>query len=293
MIKTMQALINGQVINLTLEESTGDWVASVPAPQKSSYTQDGHYYPVSITATDDSNNSTTVDDTHSTLGEQLRLQVKEKVAPVITILAPTTGSYLATATPAISFKITDDDSGVDPDSVVVKVDGVALEGVVHSDIDGGYSFSVTCGALTDGAHTITVDAADHDGNAAVQAKATVTTDTVPPTLTLTSPEDGLYTNESELVVSGVTNDATSDVSVTVNGEAVTVNADGSFSTTVALTEGENVITVIATDSAGKTTTITRTVTLDTAAPVFVSVSLTPNPVDCGATYVIRVKATDD
>lgn len=293
MIKTMQALINGQVINLTLEESTGDWVASVPAPQKSSYTQDGHYYPVSITAIDDSNNSTTVDDTHSTLGEQLRLQVKEKVAPVITILAPTTGSYLATATPAISFKITDDDSGVDLDSVVVKVDGVALEGVVHSSIDGGYSFSVTCGALTDGAHTITIDAADHDGNAAVQAKATVTTDTVPPTLTLTSPEDGLYTNESELVVSGVTNDATSDVSVAVNGEEVSVNADGSFSTTVTLTEGENVITVIATDSAGKTTTITRTVTLDTAAPVFVSVSLMPNPVDCGATYVIRVKATDD
>lgn len=81
--------------------------------------------------------------------------------------------------------------------------------------------------------------------------------------------------------------------VTVNGKAVTVNADGSFSAAVTLTEGENVITVVATDSAGKTAAITRTVTLDTAAPVFVSVSLTPNPVDCGATYVIRVKATDD
>lgn len=35
------------------------------------------------------------------------------------------------------------------------------------------------------------------------------------------------------------------------------------------------------DKAGKTTTVTRKVTLDTGAPVFEKVTLTPNPVDCG------------
>ncbi len=293
MIKTMQAVINGQTITLTLEESTGDWVASVLAPQKSSYNKSGHYYPVAITATDVSGNSTTVNDTHASLGEHLKLRVKEKVAPVITILAPTTGSYLATATPAISFKIADDDSGVDLSTVVVKVDGVVLEDVSHTVIEGGYSFSATCCALADGPHTITVDASDHDGNSAAQANASITTDTVPPTLTLSSPAEGLYTNKSDLVVSGLTNDATSPVTLKVNGKAVTINGDGSFSTSVKLAEGENAIEVVATDSAGKTTTVSRTVHLDTAAPVFVSVTLAPNPVDCGATYVIRVKATDD
>lgn len=39
-------------------------------------------------------------------------------------------------------------------------------------------------------------------------------------------------------------------------------------------------------------TVTRKVTLDTGAPVFEKVTLTPNPVDCGKTFVISVKVTD-
>lgn len=81
------------------------------------------------------------------------------------------------------------------------------------------------------------------------------------------------------------------VTVTVNGEAVTVNSDGSFNTTITLKEGENTITVVATDGVGKTTTIQRVVTLDTSAPVFTAVTVTPNPVDCGATYKISVKVS--
>ena len=61
---------------------------------------------------------------------------------------------------------------------------------------------------------------------------------------------------------------------------------------VTLTEGENTITVIATDSAGKQTTVVRHVTKDTGAPVFQSIELVPNPVDAGQTYIIRVKVTD-
>ena len=64
---------------------------------------------------------------------------------------------------------------------------------------------------------------------------------------------------------------------------------GIFST---LVSGSNTITVVATDKAGKTTTVTRKVTLDTGAPVFEKVTLTPNPVDCGKTFVISVKVTD-
>lgn len=294
MVKTMQAVINGQRITLTREEATGDWVASVTAPGLSSYSQAGHYFPVELTATDEAGNSTTVNDSDAALGQSLRLTVKERVAPVIVITAPAAGSYLDTSTPAVAFKITDNDSGVKLDSVVVKVDGVALDNVTHTAIADGYSFAANCGALTDGRHTVTVDAADNDGNAAVQASVSFTTDTVPPVLSVTAPTEGQWTNQAAVTVSGTTNDVTSSpVTLTVNGKAATVNADGSFVAQVQLTEGENAITVVAKDAAGKTSTVTRTVYLDTAAPTITEITLAPNPVDAGATYIIRVKATDD
>ena len=60
-----------------------------------------------------------------------------------------------------------------------------------------------------------------------------------------------------------------------------------------MSEGENTITVIATDGAGKSTTVVRHVTLDTGGPVFKSVTITPNPVDGGQTFIIEVEVEDD
>ena len=105
-------------------------------------------------------------------------------------------------------------------------------------------------------------------------------------LSVAAPANNLVTNKAACTVSGTTNDATSSpVKVTIKlnsgtAEAVTVNADGSFSKALTLANGENTITVVATDGAGKTTTVVRKVTLDTKAPVIKSVTITPNPVDC-------------
>ena len=46
---------------------------------------------------------------------------------------------------------------------------------------------------------------------------------------------------------------------------------------------------MATDAAGKVSTVTRNVTLDTSVPVIKSATITPNPVDAGATMVIAVE----
>ncbi|MEE0775757.1 MAG: hypothetical protein U0M15_01695 [Bacillota bacterium] len=68
-VATVKATINGQTYTLSLNNTTGKYEATIIAPSTSSYNNnDGHYYPVSITATDDGGNSTTVDDTHATLG---------------------------------------------------------------------------------------------------------------------------------------------------------------------------------------------------------------------------------
>lgn len=301
-VKTVQAIINGQSYTLTLNSSTGKYEATVTAPSKSSYTLDGHYYPVTVKATDDAGNTSTKDATDATLGTSLQLQVKEKVAPVIAITAPTASALLTNNKPDITWKVTDDDSGVNPATIGITIDsGTKITGdaITKTAITGGYQCSYTpTSALADGSHTIKFDASDYDGNAAAQKSVTFKVDTVPPTLSVTAPANNLVTNEAACTVSGTTNDATSSpVTVTVklnNGsaEAVTVNADGTFGKDLTLTSGANTITVVATDSAGKSTTVTRTVTLDTGAPVIHSVTLTPNPVDAGKTFIISVEVTD-
>lgn len=121
----------------------------------------------------------------------------------------------------------------------------------------------------------------------------VVVDTVPPVLTVTSPEDNLVTNQNTVTVSGTTNDATSGpVTLKVNDVPVTVQENGTFTYEFTLSEGENTITIVSTDSAGKSSTVVRHVRKDTGAPVFQEISITPNPVDAGKTYIISVKVVD-
>lgn len=162
-------------------------------------------------------------------------------------------------------------------------------------ITGGYQVTYTpASALSDGAHTVTIDVSDNDGNAAAQKSTTYTVDTIPPTLNLTAPTEGFITATSALTVAGTTNDATSSpvsVAIKLNGTdqgAVSVGTNGAFSKAVTLAEGSNTIVVTATDAAGKTTTVTRTVTLDTSVPKITAATITPNPVDAGASMVISV-----
>lgn len=299
-VKTVKAVVNGQTVNLTYNQETQAWEAQTTAPSKSSYTQSGHYYGVSVTATDDAGNSTTVSATSGNFQEDLRLVVKEKVAPVITVTSPTADAFIINNKPTIQWSITDDDSGVNPDTIKININGTNItEGITKTPSGKGYTCSYTpTTAIADGECTILFDASDHDGNAATQKSIVFTVDTVAPTLNITSPVEGLKTNENALTVTGTTNDVTSSpVTVTIKlnsgtAEEVTVQSNGSFSKQLTLSSGENTIVVTATDSAGKSTSVTRHVTLDTGAPVFESIELVPNPVDAGATYIIRVKVTD-
>ena len=70
-----------------------------------------------------------------------------------------------------------------------------------------------------------------------------------------------------------------------------INAIRKASKSVTLTEGSNTIEVTATDASGKTSNVSRTVTLDSSVPKVVSASITPNPVDAGATMLISVEIT--
>ena len=294
-VKTVKYTFNGQVYTLTKNASTGKYEATITAPGKSSYNQSGHKYGGSVTATDEAGNSTTIDQTHSTLGSGLLLRVLEKVAPTLAFTYPTAGAYITNAAPAIKFKVTDNDSGVNPNTIIIKVDNVAVTtDFTKTAVTGGYECAYTPKtALADGQHTISIEASDNDGNKASAKTVTFTIDTIPPTLTVTNPSEGLITNKPSLVVSGKTDDATSKpVSVTINGTAVSVNTMEHSARKLLLLVALIQLLLSQQIKQEKQRLVTRKVTLDTAAPVFKSATLTPNPVDCGKTFVISVEVID-
>lgn len=302
-INTVKVTINGTTYTAT--KGSGDtYTVNVTAPVTTSYNvNSGHYFPVTVVATNTAGTSTTVNDTDSRLGSSLRLFVKETTAPTITVSAPTTGQYLGTATPTIVFTCTDEmnGSGVAIATLKMTLDGKQYtntsSGVAVAGITNGYSVSFIPPALTDGAHTLSVTVADNDGNTATSSIVNFTTDTVAPTLAVTNPAtNGNYVANSTLNVTGTASDSTSGtptVKIMLNGtDQGTVNLNnGAFSMAVNLINGNNTIIVTATDKAGKITTITRTVILDTSSPVIASVNISPNPVNVGGNYTVTISVT--
>jgi hypothetical protein len=108
-------------------------------------------------------------------------------------------------------------------------------------------------------------AVDMAGNTAT-ASITLNIDKTAPTLSLTSPSDGLQTNQAVLSVTGTATDANAIAAVDVNGSLASIVGDD-FEGDVTLSEGANTVTAQATDSVGNSTQAQISVTLDSIAPV--------------------------
>lgn len=298
-ISTVQAIINGATTNLILNSATGLYEANLTAPAETSYNNNaGHYFPITIKAVDSAGNQTVVNDTDSKLGNKLKLRVLETTLPAITITSPTEDEITGNATPVINFTVTDSGSGVNPDTIGVTIDdgNKITSGIAKEAITNGYMCSYSISeSLSDGTHTVYVDADDFDGNSATQRTVNFTVDITPPELSVTNPVNNYVTNNPSVTISGTASDVTSglfSVAVKINANApvaVDVNADGSFTYDISLTEGANTIVVTATDAGGISSSVTRVATLDLDAPVIRDVEITPNPVSTGD--ILNVKAT--
>lgn len=295
-IQTVRAQVNGTWHTLTYDSASGTYKATITAPGATSYNQSGGYYNITVEATNDAGTTGRADG--STLNG-LRLVVKERVAPVITILSPSGGATVTNNKQPVVFTVVDEagGSGIKQSSIAVTLDGTAVASntLTFTSITNGYSVTYTpASALSDGRHTVAINASDNDGNAATAKSTTFRIDTVPPTLNITAPADGLVTASASLTVKGTTNDAQSSpvsVAIKLNGVdqgSATVGSDGSFSKTITLAEGSNTIVVTATDGAGQSSSISRTVKLDSSVPKVVSASISPNPIDAGETMIISV-----
>ncbi len=122
------------------------------------------------------------------------------------------------------------------------------------------NFSIPDVALTSGNNTISAKLSDTKGNTSDASNiVSVTYINKPPKLIISAPDDNATINgdPSSVTVSGMTDD---NVAVTINGHMVVVASDDSFSYTYPLNDGDNTLTIVATDAAGNQITVTKKVT---------------------------------
>lgn len=296
-IKQAYAMFNGQKIVAVYDESTGLWTAEMTAPDVSSWNQPNHVYTVSLHAEDDAGNTTSVDSTDETYGDQLKIRVMERTAPIATIVSPTMNSVLGDSTQDMVLELTDEGgSGINISTVSFKLNGVDLSSALVWDGDDSHKTTTyTAANLSDGINTIELSVIDNDGNESEIDEVSFVVSTSNTTLEIVGPPENLVTNDSPIEITG--NVGTPDpsnpvISVTVNGDPVIIGDDGSFSATVDLEDGENTIIIMATDSEGKTTTVIRHVTLDTAAPIISDVVAEATTVDSGGRIRITFRITE-
>lgn len=172
--------------------------------------------------------------------------------PVVTVSSPQDGVFVNTPSITVSGTATDV-SGIS--SFTVSGNPVALG------TGGAFTTMLT---LSEGLNAITLIAADNANNSTTFTLK-ITLDTAAPQLTLDAPlssGDFVTGGPAALAVSGKVSETLA--SLTLNSESVSVAFDLLFSKTLNLAEGKNTLTLEAVDTAGNKTTVTRTVTLDTA-----------------------------
>ncbi|NIP33923.1 MAG: hypothetical protein GWN18_03185, partial [Thermoplasmata archaeon] len=194
---------------------------------------------------------------------------------IITVQAEDVAGMLGNATVNLTIdtvpprlRVTSPEEGLLTNSTEITVEGMVLEAGLKVSVEGvdqtieenRFSEKVR---LFEGPNTINVHAVDLAGNERTILR-NVTLDTIPPELHVDFPPDHHLTREASLTVTGRSE---SGATITVGSNGTTVDADGTFTVDVLLSEGLNPLAITARDPAGNGWTIFRTVTLDTVPPM--------------------------
>ena len=175
----------------------------------------------------------------------------DSIPPEITDLTPGEDTFVDTATPEISATFTEDGTGIDTESVKMRVDGDLVDADVTA---AGVSYMPTV-ALEDGSHDVTVDVADNAENPAETAEWSFTVDTTDPVITIDELEVSTYL--PTLTMTGTYVEVNLDT-ITVNGVEAGI-IDHTWTAGIDLSIGPNEITAMATDLAGNTGSDTATI----------------------------------
>jgi RHS repeat-associated protein len=190
--------------------------------------------------------------------------------PELEILAPLDGATL-NHTPSFKLSYLDTGIGVDPQSILFRVDQQA-----RSTSCSATQTEATCTLdepLPEGEVLVAATVRDLLGNTSESAAVTLIIDTTAPEITLDFPRPDHLTNESSLTVRGKLGEAGT---LDIGGTAVPLDGALSFEYAATLEEGDNTFTFTAQDAAGNTSVLLLTVILDTlppAAPVLPNITV--------------------
>ena len=182
--------------------------------------------------------------------------------PLLNIGSPSNGDFIDSKDVWVSWIATDEGSGI--------------KGYQYR-IDSGKWYSTTEAShlfedLGEGPHTVVIRAIDNAGNS-VTAMVTFVVDTVPPSLSITSPDDGSVLSTTWVEISWSATDATT----TVTGYEYRINSGGVWSEWSGITldlmhnftglaDGQHIIEVRAYDLLGNMAEARLDVTIDTLGP---------------------------
>ena len=186
----------------------------------------------------------------------------DTIPPVLTLVSPAAGTYTNQPQLPLSFSYSDVGSGVDPGTLTIQNTATGQPLAVSCQTTASTAICTPTSPLADGNYALSATVQDYAGNTSKPVALSFTIDTVPPTITITSPTRTL-TNQPDLTLAGTLSKI---ATLTVNGQPVTVSSTLQFSLPITLTEGTNTYTLVATDRAGNVTTTTLTITLDTVPP---------------------------
>lgn len=175
--------------------------------------------------------------------------------PVTSIILPPTLDPLPIATYSSQLRI--GGTGTSGFTVIVFDNNKELK---KSTVAGNGVFTLQLPALKEGQHTLTVKQSDNKGNTSESSNTvTVVIKNTKPALTIDSPDDNAtITGDTNFIeVKGTTE---TDTTVSINNRIAVIHTDNTFSYTHPLADGDNTLTITATDLAGNKTTIERKVT---------------------------------
>ncbi|UCE80633.1 MAG: carboxypeptidase regulatory-like domain-containing protein [Methanobacteriota archaeon] len=169
--------------------------------------------------------------------------VEDDTAPTVSITSPTDASSLPSSTVTVTWTASDG-TGSGIATIEIMLDGgawTAVTGTSHAFTD-----------LDEGSHTASVRATDNAGNSAMDS-VTFMVDTVNPTLTITSPADGLETEDKVVIIEWTCDDAgcgIDRIEVCIDDGSFVSVGTASEHTFSDLEVGEHTVEVRAYDKAG-------------------------------------------
>lgn len=190
------------------------------------------------------------------------------VAPVsVQLIAPPANATVGGSVP-LAATVT---GGTNPVTVSFKVDGTE----VGTDSTAPYSITWDSTKVADGTHEISAIASDAGGVTSPVAKVSVTVKNAP-VLTLASPTSGATVWGNTPLTASVIG-GTGAVSVAFKIDAATIATDTTAPyaftwNSKLVADGTHQLSAVATDAAGRTSTVTRTITVQNLPPVEAKVS---------------------